>query len=164
MDGHISKILRNKILHNKSEDSMSQLTDMIIPVIQQKINNKSFDQFEQKNIDHDIFGNLSGTRFYVNGSTEGSDASVVDDSTVEVSLNLRWTYQMKEFRGILPPIKEDRTDTGKFVFRATASLIEGIVISEVRREASTRDTNHDSSRVAFNGLMEDIIRPSFRIR
>lgn len=143
---------------------MSQLTDMIVPVIQQKINNKSFDQFEERNIGHDFFGNLSGTRFSVNGNTEGSDASVVDDNTVEISLNLRWTYFRKEFRGIQPPIEENRTDTGKLVFRATASLIDGIVISEVRREASTDNTNHDSARVAFNGLMEDIIKPSFRIR
>lgn len=143
---------------------MSQLTDMIVPVIQQKINNKSFDQFEEKDIDHDFFGNLSGTRFNVNGNTEGSDVGVVDDNTVEISLNLRWTYSRKEFRGVQPPIDENRTDTAKFVFRGTTSLIEGIVISEVRREASTGDTNHDSARVAFNGLMEDIIRPSFRIR
>jgi hypothetical protein len=143
---------------------MSQLTDMIVPVIQQKINNKSFDQFEEKNIGHDFFGNLSGTRFNVNGNTEGSDIGVVDDSTLEISLNMRWTYQRKEFRGIQPPIQEERTDTGKFVFRATASIIEGIVISEVRREASTGDTNNDSPRVAFNGLMEDIVRPSFRIK
>jgi hypothetical protein len=144
---------------------MSQLTDEMISVIQQKINNKGFDQSEEKNISKDFFGGLSGTRFSVNGNTQGSDVSVVDDNTVEIALNLGWTYFRKEYRGsALPPIDESRTDTGKFVFRATASIFEGIVINEVRREASTGDPNHDSARVAFNGLMEDIVKPSFRIK
>lgn len=143
---------------------MSELPDLVIPAIQQRVNNKDFNQFEEKNIGRDIFGNLKGTRFRANGKTEGSEVRVIDENKFEVSLNLRWTYLRTEYRGVRPPIEESRTDTGKIVFIAILYPIDGIVISEVRREASTGDPNHDSARVAFNGLLEDVIKPNFRIK
>jgi hypothetical protein len=101
----------------------------------------------------------------VNGDTRGSTVEILDAARplLKVSLDLGWTYKRKQYRGIQPPIEEDRTDTGKYIFEVTADLFNGMVISEKGREASTGDPNHDSARMAFIALLEDVIRPNFRI-
>jgi hypothetical protein len=133
--------------------------------VAQKVNNKGFDYYEERDRSEDIFGNLSAKRFAAKGSTRGSNIEVVDPNQpkLKVTLDLDWTYDRKEYRGIQPPIQENRTDTGKYIFTVTASFLTGMVSSEVSREASTGDTNHDSARTAFNGLLEDVIRPNFRV-
>lgn len=66
----------------------------------------------------DIFGNLEGSRFTFTGSTRGSNVTNIDGNTAsaEVELDLGWQYTRKEFREVLPPIVENRTDTGKYKF------------------------------------------------
>ena len=143
------------------------LIDEFNAEVQKRINSKQYDSSEETDVSHDMFGNLSAKRLWASGQTRGSSIEVLDANKplIRVTLEFDWTYKRKEFRGLLPPIDEDRTDTGKYVFEVTASLFSGMVISEKSREASAPngDVNHDSARMGFSGMINDVIKPSFRI-
>lgn len=143
---------------------MSAAQDQIKGHIQAKVNTKNFDYARERDMSEDIFGNLVGTRLNVQGQTRGSEVSFDSETTGTVSLDLGWTYSRKEFRGVLPPIDERRTDTGKYIFAFRLDLFNGLVVSERQREWSGGpDTSHDSPVTAFAGLIEDVIKPAFRI-
>lgn len=141
------------------------IADQLATEVQRRVNAKTFDHFEERDKSKDFVGNLSAKRFWVNGNTRGSSVEVLDANKplLEITLDIDWKYKRKQYRGVQPPIEEDRSDTGKYIFEVTADLFNGMVISEKKREASVA-LDHDSARIAFIGLLEDIIRPSFKIK